>query len=239
MFCLKNKILLPLLTILIVGCTETHSESEKHGYLKVHFSETKAMSTDNFVVSIHSNDGDARVFSSIYSKYPDLLELSVGAYTAKVRYPSEENYEEAKFEQPFFSGNSGTAYINEDNVTEINEIPVTIQNMLVSVQFDESIKKWFSTYSVEVSIHEGADKLVYNELTTTVGYFSVAPLTIRFKGVRVENENDLYEVVLAIIDNETIQKAAHHQITISGDYVYPTDTKGDKNEIVHQFNLAL
>lgn len=127
------------------------------------------LNTDNYIVRIYSykNNQVVQEYPKL-SEMPEIITLEVGDY--RIEALSHDIQTIPEWEKPYYKGMQ-TFTIKKDEVTIIEAIKCTFQNVKVTVAYSEDLKALLKgDHSVSVSIGEG--NLVFNGHETRAGYFA-------------------------------------------------------------------
>ncbi|MCH5229024.1 MAG: DUF4493 domain-containing protein [Muribaculaceae bacterium] len=124
-----------------------------------------------------------------YSQMPDIVPLKEGSYVIEAKYGDESL--DAAWDNPHFSGKSQEFVITRDKInTELDPITCTLQNVMVSVVFDDDLVNNHMDGDPKVEVYVNKDQpLVFgkNHSDNKIpGYFKhseVCTLTAEFSGV--------------------------------------------------------
>lgn len=118
----------------------------------------ETVNTDNYIIQIYSAKTNLLVKEYLkYSQMPEIITLGVGEY--RIEALSHE-LKPVEWEKPFYRG-SQTFMIKKDEVTLIDAIKCSLQNIMVTVSFSEDLKTLLKgDQSVTVSIGKG--EVTYN-----------------------------------------------------------------------------
>lgn len=131
------------------------------------------VNTDNYIIRIFSakNNLQVKEYPKL-SEMPEILTLEVGDY--RVEALSHE-VAPAEWEKPYYKG-SQTFTIKKDEVVTINDIPCSLQNIMVKVSLNDDLKTLVDgAQSVTVTI--GSGSLIYSAKDIEdgrAGYFEAA-----------------------------------------------------------------
>ena len=188
----KTYTLLLLLLSFIVSCqNEDNMLSNGTGYLRVQmdintYVDTKAYDPEQIAVQIVSAEGEVVEETSDWTEWQDeQIALPVGTYTIKA---SSAGFDGNSGSQPYYAG-SQTINIEKDK--EVNtKITCTLANVKVTVKFDDSFKKHFT--SAQVTVDDLAGSSTINPQTFNMDfdtdksvYFPVTNLSVL---VQVKNQ---------------------------------------------------
>ena len=140
------------------------------------------ISTDNYIVRIYSTKNNQLVQEyAQLSKMPEIITLEVGEYRIDVL---SHDLKSAEFDKPFYKGTQ-TFTVKKNEVTTIDTIKCTFQNIKVTVSFTQRLKDVLANgWKVTITIGDG--KLEYQE-ENQAGYFVAketgSPLIAEFKGM--------------------------------------------------------
>lgn len=157
----KTYTLLLLLLSFIVSCqNEDNLQNNATGYLRLQmgintYVETKAYDPEQIAVQIISADGEVVKETSDWTEWQgEQIALAVGTYTIKA---SSAGFDGNSGSQPYYAG-SETIHIEKDK--EVNaKITCTLANVKVTVKFDDSFKKYFTTAQVTVDDLAGSSSV--------------------------------------------------------------------------------
>lgn len=169
--CMKLKFLglLPALVLALASCSDDKPYSEG-GFGRIEATvnadatvtpssalsrsgETTAMSADvsAFAVEIAKKDGTfTKTWESVAAMDPT-TQYPTGAYTIKVSYGDEN---EEGFEKPYYYGS--TEFVVVDDETAQPAVTATLCNTMLSIDYTDAFKKYFSDYSATVHAAGGA-----------------------------------------------------------------------------------
>lgn len=131
------------------------------------------VNTDNYIIRIFSakNNLQVKEYPKL-SEMPEILTLEVGDY--RVEALSHE-VAPAEWEKPYYKG-SQTFTIKKDEVVTVNDIPCSLQNIMVKVSLNDDLKTLVDgAQSVTVTI--GSGSLTYSAKDIEdgrAGYFEAA-----------------------------------------------------------------
>ena len=169
-----------------------------------------------------STNQTAKYFS--YKDMPEVITLPQGNYRVEAVYGEDL---EAEWENPHFKGSSSNFSIEANKInTKIDPIICTLQNVMVSVIFeDELLKHITGEPEVEVSVNTGKSltyKLDHSN-NQIPGYFKhseVCTLTATFRGV----VDDMALTETKALDN--IEAGNHYRLTFAL-HSYDANEKGE------------
>lgn len=147
--------------------------------------KAESVNTDDYIIRIYSAKNNLLIKEYLrYSEMPDIITLDVGDY--KIEALSHE-VQPAEWEKPFYKGTQ-TFSIKKDEVTTVDTIECTLQNIMVTISFSDDLKLLLKgDQSVTVTI--GLGKLTFNKNeidANKAGYFKAAEvsntLMARFQG---------------------------------------------------------
>lgn len=169
-----------------------------------------------------STNQTAKYFS--YKDMPEVVTLPQGNYRVEAVYGEDL---EAEWENPHFKGSSSNFSIEANKInTKIDPIICTLQNVMVSVIFeDELLKHITGEPEVEVSVNTGKSltyKLDHSN-NQIPGYFKhseVCTLTATFRGV----VDDMALTETKALDN--IEAGNHYRLTFAL-HSYDANEKGE------------
>lgn len=127
------------------------------------------LNTDDYIVRIYSYKDNKLVQEyPKLSAMPEIITLEVGDY--RIEALSHDIQTIPEWDKPYYKGMQ-TFTIKKDEVTTIEAIKCTFQNVKVTVAYSEELKPLLKgDHSVTVSIGEG--NLVFNGHETKAGYFA-------------------------------------------------------------------
>jgi hypothetical protein len=128
--------------------------------------------TEDFEVMIYHASGELLHRYEKASDLPAQIELEPGDYYVTA---SSKNFMAAAFDNPYYSGHSGTVTLNANEYKTIDVI-CSLANCAVTVKYSENIMQDFSDYFTEVGIADG--KLLFAGNETRTGYFDLQPISI-------------------------------------------------------------
>lgn len=156
----KNIYLLCCLVALLTSCQEDTLQGENTGYLRLQmdintYVDTKAYDPEQIAVQIVSADGEVVEETSDWTEWQGKqIALAVGTYTLKA---SSAGFDGNSGLQPYYAG-SQTINIEKDK--EVNtKITCTLANVKVTVKFDDSFKKHFTSAQVTVDDLAGSSAI--------------------------------------------------------------------------------
>jgi hypothetical protein len=128
--------------------------------------------TEDFEVMICHASGELLHRYENASDLPAQIELEPGDYYVTA---NSKNFMAAAFDNPYYSGHSGTITLNANEFKTI-DVVCSLANCAVTVKYSESIMQDFSDYCTEVSIADG--KLLFEGNENRTGYFDLQPISI-------------------------------------------------------------
>lgn len=126
---------------------------------------TRAVSTDDFVLSVYDSKGVLVEKWDPYSSRPADHKLEVGEYTLEICSPS---LPDAAFETPWYAATKEFEILKNET-THIGHLTCTLGNIKVTVRYSEGMKEHLQDASVTISIGEG--QLVFDRNESQAGYF--------------------------------------------------------------------
>lgn len=130
--------------------------------------ETSRASVDlsDFQIKIFKESGELSN-EWTYSSMPEVFELPVGKYTAKV---FSHTVEKAAWDSPYFIGEKSFEIAN-DNITDLGIITCKLANIKVSIRYSKELRKYMGD-DVRVTVMANDDGvLVFTPDETRSGYF--------------------------------------------------------------------
>ncbi len=179
----------------------------------------------NYIVEILNTSTNAIAGTWKYSEMPEIVTLPVGDYKAIVK---SHVVKAAAWEEPYFYGDK-TFSIVKDSVQDVGLITCKLQNVKVTIQYDEELLKVLGTDAkVNVVVGDkGTLDFAYNE--TRPGYFefvsSNTTLVATFSGTVDGSKETGYKIFVDI-------KAGQHRIityTLKDSPSGPPDEFGEIN----------
>lgn len=128
---------------------------------------SSSVDISNFIVNIIDKKDNEVKKTWAYKKMPEIITLPVGDYIAEVK---SHVVKAAEWDAPYFYG-SQEFTVAKDELTDIAPITCTIQNIKVTIKFDDNLKAVMGT-DVVVNVvvgDKGSLDFAYNE--TRSGYF--------------------------------------------------------------------
>lgn len=246
-----NRYIIAAVSLLLLSCSDKEQEkgsaTDAVGYLSTVFETqndssfvdqaptTKSVDEGGYLVKVKSIADDHYVLRSLKSNIADIIELPVGEYAVEVQFPA--NPLPVEFNQPIFAGATDeNIVILQDEISTINTISSSVQNMKVTVEITPMIKELFEQYSVMVKSKDGM--LVFNNATKDVGYFMPEQLQITFTGKRFETGEIIMIDFPGMITE--VGAAYHHNIIINVGYEQAPTSKSTQDKYFdNNFNIAV
>ncbi len=234
---MKNSrlIILSIIGLLIVwSCQEDNMPTPlKEGYLRFDVGieveesgsgRTQTVNTDDFRVSIFTDDSVLVRDFPRFIDIPDSIILPVGSYFAEA---SSNNQVNAAFETPFYFGSSPIFNIDQGGFQTVT-IDTELANTQVSFVFSQNVLQDFDIYEGTVKIRNTSDSLFYQTGEMRSGYFATKPLDIQARIAYYQPDSTLVEETFtASIDNP--KPRTHYRLNL--------DATVDGGQISVQINV--
>jgi len=145
--------------------------------------ETSRTSVDlsDFQIKIYKESGELS-HEWTYSSMPEVFELPVGKYNAKV---FSHTVEKAAWDAPYFVGEKAFEIVN-DNITDLGIVTCKLANIKVSIRYSSELRKYMGD-DVKVTVMANDDGvLVFTPEETRSGYFEAiegsSTIIVEFNG---------------------------------------------------------
>jgi len=171
-----------LVALQCIGCSKKDDRSPAEGHLKLItgisveiydvYSNLKAATSDNFVVTIFDEWGTAVISYPRAAEMPEIIDLPAGNYYAVAH---SNNNQPAVFDIPYYSGESEMFTITAGETSTVN-ITAVLSNIMVTVVYSQSVRDEFTDYRTRIWNTEGS--LTYVKTETRAGYFDAGPLNV-------------------------------------------------------------
>src|SRR5690349_12246062 len=130
---------------------------------------TKDVSTDDFIVTIYSVEGDGLIEQfNPWSSAPEFIELETGEYY--VEAVNLTSPEVAAFDQPWYRGVSDPFTIDKEELKEVT-VDCTMANYKVSFDYSANVVDNFTDWSATASREGGGESLTWVKDDNREGYF--------------------------------------------------------------------
>lgn len=168
-------------------------------------SEIESLSPEigNFAVQLKKSDGSFDQTWSSLDQFPIDKKFSVGAYEMSIWYG---DIAEEGFEKPYYFGN--TTFEVEDEETVSPSIVAKLANSMVSLNYTEAFKNYFTSYSAKVRTASGTIIDFANDETRPV---YVKPGKVTFQLNMVKTNGVELSLEPAGIDNAAA--CTHYRVT--------------------------
>ncbi len=168
--------------------------------------ETSRASIDlsDFQIKIYGENG-ALTKEWTYSDMPEVFELPVGKYTAKV-YSHE--VQKAEWEHPYFVGEKEFEIAN-DAITDLGIVTCKLANIKVSIRYTDELRKYMHDDVKVTVVANDQGRLEYTPDETRAGYFEAlegsSTIIVEFNGTVNGTKENLRHVI-------TDAEAGQHRI---------------------------
>lgn len=186
---------------------------------------------DDFNVLFFKDGNTQPVAKYKYGEMPEVITLPVGSYTCTATYGEDR---QAEWESPYFLGSSEAFEVKAYEITsEISRIECTLENIMVTINYDASLRSAMSPDSyVEVKVGDSASLRygVAEADAKKAGYFKHGEeisLVAVFHGT-VNGEETVETKSLA-----DVAKGCHYNITFRLHTGGGSDATGDANADVN------
>ena len=148
---------------------------------KVITSSRASIDLSNFIVEINNAAGQT-VQTSKYGDLPEILTLSAGNYSVRVR---SHNVNKAAWEEPYFVGTKDFT-ITKGEITDIGVVVCKLSNIKVSIRFSDELVKHMGDDCKVTVVANDAGRLEFTKDETRSGYFEAlegsSTLVAQFSG---------------------------------------------------------
>lgn len=150
----------------------------------------EVINTDNYIIRIYSAKTNLQVCEyPKLSEIPEIITLETGEYRIEAL---SHSVQPAEWDKPYYKGTQ-TFSIKKDEVTIIETIKCTFQNIMVTVSYSNDLKPLLlGDQTITVSL--GETKMTFNSTETRVAYFAA-----------VETSNTLIAQFEGTVDGEFTQ----------------------------------
>lgn len=158
----------------------------------------------DFIIEIYKTDG-TKVKSWKYSEMPEVFELPVGSYEAKV---FSHVLTKAEWEKPYFVGEAQFDIENE-KVTDLGIVKCTLGNIKVSICYTDELRKLMGDDVCVTVIANDEGRLEFKHDETRSGYFAAVEGSSTIVAELNGTINGNFETLRTVIDDAA---AGQHRI---------------------------
>ena len=130
--------------------------------------KSETVNTDNYIVRIYSAKTNLLVQEyPKLSEMPEIITLEVGDYRIEVL---SHDVQPVEWERPYYKGTQ-TFSIKKDEITTVETIKCTFQNIMVTVSYSEDLKPLLKG-DQSVTVFLGENKVIFNSTEKRAAYFA-------------------------------------------------------------------
>lgn len=173
-----------------------------------------SMDLSAYIVEI-VDDKDNLVKTWDYASMPEVFELPVGSYVARVH---SHRVTKADFDKPYFMGEKAFDVVN-DSISDLGKVTCKLSNIKVTVNYEEQLLRYLGNDAKVVVIANDQGRLEFVHPETRAGYFEALPGS---STIVVEFSGTVNGTFLTKRITMTDAQAGHHRkITIKGNFPIP------------------
>lgn len=180
-----------------------------------------SLDLSDYIVKIYKSNGNVAQEWK-YSEMPEVFELPVGDYTAKV---FSHQVTKADWDKPYFVGEKDFSIVNDD-ITNIGKITCVLSNIKVSIRYTDDLRKYMGDDVRVTVVANDNGRLEFTSDETRSGYFEAvegsSTIIVEFKGT----VNGYYETLRHTIADA---EAGQHRIITFKTKTPPGPTPGGED----------